>query len=79
MSLIKDFAYKELKYKGGNNFEKENINNIYISSNKIIFKDGIANGVDKNIIHSLNKNEVSLDFPLLKLIVPSTTTLPSSY
>ena len=34
--------------------------NIYISSNKIIFKDGIAIGVDKNIIHSLNKNEVSL-------------------
>lgn len=35
-------------------------NNIYISSNKIIFKNGIAVGVDKNIIHSLNKNEVSL-------------------
>lgn len=34
--------------------------NIYISSNKIIFKDGIAVGVDNNIIHSLNKNEVSL-------------------
>lgn len=34
--------------------------NIYISSNKIIFKDGVASGVDKNIIHSLNKNEVSL-------------------
>lgn len=34
--------------------------NIYISSNKIIFKDGIAVGVDKNIIHSFNKNEVSL-------------------
>ena len=34
--------------------------NIYISSNKIIFKDGVANGVDSNIIHSLNKNEVSL-------------------
>ena len=28
--------------------------------NKIIFKDGIAVGVDTNIIHSLNKNEVSL-------------------
>lgn len=36
------------------------LDNIYISSNKIMFKDGIANGVDKNIIHSLNKNEVSL-------------------
>lgn len=35
-------------------------NNIYISSNKIIFKDGIAVGVDNNIVHSLNKNEVSL-------------------
>ena len=35
-------------------------NNIYVSSNKIIFKNGIAVGVDKNIIHSLNKNEVSL-------------------
>lgn len=34
--------------------------NIYISSNKIIFKDGIASGVGENIIHSLNKNEVSL-------------------
>ena len=34
--------------------------NIYVSSNKIIFKNGIAVGVDKNIIHSLNKNEVSL-------------------
>ena len=34
--------------------------NIYISSNKILFKDGKACGVDKNIIHSLNKNEVSL-------------------
>ncbi len=34
--------------------------NIYISSNTIIFKDGVAYGVDNNIIHSLNKNEVSL-------------------
>jgi cytosolic 5'-nucleotidase 3 len=34
--------------------------NVYVSSNKIIFKNGIACGVDKNIIHSLNKNEVSL-------------------
>ncbi len=34
--------------------------NIYISSNKIIFKDGVAWGVGENIIHSLNKNEVSL-------------------
>ena len=34
--------------------------NIYISSNKILFENGIASGIDKNIIHSLNKNEVSL-------------------
>ena len=36
------------------------LDNVYISSNKIIFQDGIACGVDNNIIHSLNKNEVSL-------------------
>ena len=34
--------------------------NIYISSNKITFTDGVATGVEGNIIHSLNKNEVSL-------------------
>lgn len=34
--------------------------NIYITSNKIIFENGIAVGVGDNIIHSLNKNEVSL-------------------
>lgn len=34
--------------------------NIYISSNKIKFTDGVASGVEDNIIHSLNKNEVSL-------------------
>lgn len=34
--------------------------NIYVSSNKIIFKNNIAVGVEGNIIHSLNKNEVSL-------------------
>lgn len=34
--------------------------NVYVSSNKIIFKHGIAVGVDKNIIHSMNKNEISL-------------------
>ena len=37
-----------------------NYNNIYVSSNKIIFNNGIASGVDTNIIHSLNKNEISL-------------------
>lgn len=34
--------------------------NIYVSSNKILFENGIAIGVGKNIIHSFNKNEVSL-------------------
>lgn len=34
--------------------------NIYISSNKITFTDGIATGTGGSIIHSLNKNEVSL-------------------
>lgn len=33
---------------------------IYVSSNKILFKNGIAVGVGENIIHSFNKNEVSL-------------------
>ncbi|MDD2238371.1 MAG: HAD-IB family phosphatase [Bacilli bacterium] len=40
--------------------------NIYISSNKIIFTDNVATGVDKNIIHSLNKNEVLLPFLIQK-------------
>lgn len=39
--------------------------NIHIVSNKILFKDGIAVGVDNNIIHSLNKNEVSLPNEIL--------------
>lgn len=34
--------------------------NIYVSSNKILFKNGVAVGVGENIIHSFNKNEVSL-------------------
>ncbi len=34
--------------------------NVYISSNRITFTDGVASGVGGNIIHSLNKNEVSL-------------------
>lgn len=45
-----------------------NFDNIYISSNKIIFKDGIAVGVGDNIIHSFNKNEVSLPKNILKTI-----------
>ena len=40
--------------------------NIYVSSNKVIFKDGIAVDVADNIIHSLNKNEVSLPFDILE-------------
>lgn len=40
--------------------------NIYVSSNKILFENGIACGVDKNIIHSLNKNEVSLPAEILQ-------------
>lgn len=43
--------------------------NIYVSSNKIIFEDGIAIGVEKNIIHSLNKNEVSLPQEIKKQII----------
>lgn len=43
-----------------------NFDNIYISSNKIIFKDGIVAGVGDNIIHSFNKNEVSLPDEILK-------------
>lgn len=42
--------------------------NVYISSNKIIFNNGIAVGVDNNIIHSLNKNEVSLPTEILEKI-----------
>lgn len=34
--------------------------NIYVSSNKILFKNGIAVGTGKNVIHSFNKNEISL-------------------
>lgn len=34
--------------------------NIYISSNKILFDNGVAIGASDNIIHSLNKDEVSL-------------------
>ena len=45
-----------------------NYDNIYISSNMIVFKDGIAVGVGNNIIHSLNKNEVSLPGPIKRKI-----------
>lgn len=42
--------------------------NIHIISNKIIFNDGIATGVDNKIIHSLNKNETSLTQDILNKI-----------
>ena len=42
--------------------------NIYVSSNKIIFENGIAVGVGENIIHSFNKNEVSLPNNILNKI-----------
>lgn len=34
--------------------------NVHVISNKVMFKNGIAYKTDKNIIHPLNKNEVSL-------------------
>ena len=42
--------------------------NICVSSNKIIFKNGVASGVGANIIHSFNKNEVSLPSEIDKKI-----------
>lgn len=42
--------------------------NIYISSNKVIFENGIATGVGDNIIHSLNKNEVFLPGEIKNLV-----------
>ena len=40
--------------------------NIYVSSNKILFENGVATRVSENIIHSLNKNEVSLPAPVVE-------------
>ena len=45
------------------------LDNVYIISNKIKFNNGIASGTYKNIIHSLNKNEVSLPKKLSKNIL----------
>lgn len=42
--------------------------NIFIISNFIKFENGIAIGVSENIIHSLNKNEVSLPDDVKKLL-----------
>lgn len=40
--------------------------NIYVCSNTVIFKAGVAHGVDESVIHSLNKNEVSLPSHILE-------------
>lgn len=45
-----------------------NFDNIYIVSNFLKFENGIASGVSDNVIHSLNKNEVSLPDEIKKLI-----------
>ena len=45
-----------------------NFPNIFIVSNFIKFENGIAVGVSDNIIHSLNKNEVSLPEEIKTLI-----------
>lgn len=50
--------------------EKNNClyDNSYIFSNKIIFNNGISVGVENKIIHSLNKNEVSLPIDIKEKI-----------
>lgn len=45
-----------------------NFDNIYIVSNFLRFENGIATGVSDNVIHSLNKNEVSLPIEIKKII-----------
>lgn len=45
-----------------------NFDNIYIVSNFLKFENGIATGVSDNVIHSLNKNEVSLPNNIKELI-----------
>lgn len=45
-----------------------NYDNIFIVSNFIKFENGIAIGVSDNVIHSLNKNEVSLPNQIKELI-----------
>ena len=42
------------------------LDNVYVSSNKIIFKNGVAVGVGENIVHTFNKNEVSLPASILE-------------
>ena len=45
-----------------------NFENIYIVSNFIKFENKVATGISNNVIHSLNKNEVSLPNEIKKLI-----------
>ena len=45
-----------------------NFDNIYIVSNFLKFENGIATGVSDNVIHSLNKNEVSLPNNIKEII-----------
>lgn len=45
-----------------------NFSNIYIVSNFIKFENGIATGISDNVIHSLNKNEVSIPNNIKSLI-----------
>ena len=45
-----------------------NYDNIFVVSNFIKFENGIAVGVSDNIIHSMNKNEVSLPDEIKELI-----------
>lgn len=45
-----------------------NFDNIYIVSNFLKFENGVATGVSDRVIHSLNKNEVSLPDEIKKII-----------
>lgn len=54
---------------------KCNYDNIYISSNCIHFTNGVADGMEGNLIHSLNKNEVSLPKTIQKTIAKRPYTL----
>lgn len=49
--------------------------NSYIFSNKIVFKDGISIGVENDIIHSLNKSEISMPLDIQKKISEKNTVI----
>jgi 5'-nucleotidase len=49
-NFIKEFLIKNNCY----------YDNIYIASNFIKFENNVARGIEKNIVHTFNKNEVSL-------------------